>query len=53
MKIDKAVKILEDHNKWRRDNNVPAMYPPTNSQFLGLAIDTVVEYFRGRDGKST
>ncbi len=47
MDINRAIKILKKHNEWRRDRNVPIsesrqMESPTA---LGIAIDTVVEYF--------
>lgn len=43
MNINKAIKILEQHNKWRRDHT----WPPNdlkmpNPKELGIAIDTVV-----------
>jgi hypothetical protein len=41
MKIKDAVKVLKEHNKWRRgdtDNQ-------TEPYILGAAIDTIVLYF--------
>jgi len=50
MKEEKAIKILEDHNRWRCDNNVPSKYPPTDSKKLTEAINTVVSIFKRREG---
>ena len=37
-----AIKILEDHNKWRCDNSVPSIYEATEPKKLTEAIDTVI-----------
>ncbi len=43
MKIEEAIEILENHNKWRRgDDDIPM----TNPKLLGLAIDLVVLEFK-------
>ena len=43
MEIQEAIEILKTHNKWRRgDLNMEFMMDPKD---IGLAIDTVVEYF--------
>lgn len=39
MKVKNTIKILEAHNKYRRDNNVPSIYPMTDPKELGKAID--------------
>ena len=39
MKLKKAIKILELHNKWRRGNNRIKMTEP---KLLGEAIDVIV-----------
>lgn len=46
MTIKEAIIILELHNEWRRDNNVPSIYKMVNPKELGIAIDTVVNYFK-------
>lgn len=44
MKIEKAIKILELHNKWRRDNG--GKYKMAEPKELGIAIDTIVREFK-------
>lgn len=44
MNIEKAIKILELHNKWRRDNKDE--YKMTEPKELGEAIDLVVSEFK-------
>jgi len=53
MKLKQAIKILKDHNTWRRFDGVSDM--PTESdpkmahpRDLGIAIDTVVSYFESK-----
>ena len=43
MTFTEAMKILELHNKWRRDNHVPNKYEMVNPTELGVAIDAAVE----------
>jgi len=45
MSISEAVEILDNHNKWRRDQNVPYEVPPVDPKELGIAMDTIIEYF--------
>lgn len=40
MDIKKAIKILELHNKWRRDNE--GKYKMEDPKELGVAIDLVI-----------
>ena len=44
MDIKKAIKILELHNKWRRDND--GKYEMAEPKELGKAIDLVVSEFK-------
>lgn len=44
MNIEKAIKILELHNKWRRDTD--GKYEMVEPKELGEAIDTVVKWFK-------
>ncbi len=46
MKLKEAAKILENHNKWRRDSNFPSKYEMANPKELGIAIDTVVKFIK-------
>jgi hypothetical protein len=46
MKIQEAIKILENHNLWRRDRSEEQELKMTNPTELGIAIDTVVNYFK-------
>jgi hypothetical protein len=43
MTFTEARKILELHNKWRRDNHVPNKYEMVNPTELGIAIETAIE----------
>lgn len=42
MKVKEAVTILETHNKWRRNTEVPNTIVMVDPEKLGIAIDTVV-----------
>lgn len=44
MNIEKAIEILELHNKWRRDND--GKYEMAEPKELGKAIDLVVSEFK-------
>ena len=46
MNLKEAAEILEKHNKWRRDNNVPSKYEMADPEKLGVAIDTVVKFVK-------
>lgn len=50
MTLQEAIKILEAHNKWRRDNSLMPK-PHTDPKNLGIAIDTVVRYFTHQTGR--
>lgn len=45
MNLQEAIKILKRHNKWRR-GAVIEMENPTE---LGIAIDTILEYFEKQE----
>ena len=49
MTTQQAVQILEQHNKWRRADEMMEM---TNPKTLGIAIDTIVKYFKQRQKKN-
>ena len=45
MELKQAVKILKDHNEWRRDNTSLIPIPRTStSKELGIAIEVIVDY---------
>ena len=45
MELKQAVKILKDHNEWRRDNKSVIPIPRTSSsKDLGIAIDLIVDH---------
>lgn len=44
MKLKKAFKILQRHNKWRRGAEIP-MENPTE---LGIAIDKIIQKFKSK-----
>ena len=43
MKLHKALKILDNHNKWRRGDDDYPMAHPTE---LGKAIDTIINEYQ-------
>ena len=43
MTTQQAVQILKQHNKWRRADEMMEM---TDPKTLGIAIDTIVKYFK-------
>lgn len=47
MTFTEAKRILELHNKWRRDNNIPNKYEMVNHTELGIAIETAIEALTG------
>ena len=44
--LDKTIEILEQHQKWRRDRNVPPKVPQTHPVELGDALDHAIEELR-------
>ena len=42
MEIKKAIHILDQHNKWRKDNNIPTLIKQVDSKELGIAIDKIL-----------
>ena len=42
MTIKQAIKIVESHNKWRRDNNVPPKTRMVEPKRLGVALDVLL-----------
>ncbi len=46
MKLKEAAEILEQHNKWRRDNSVIPKYEMGNPKEIGIAIDVVVKFIK-------
>ena len=42
MTIKQAIKIVESHNKWRRDNNVPPKTKMASPAELGKALDVLL-----------
>lgn len=40
--MERAVEVLEAHNKWRRDDNVPNSQPMQDPKELGKAIDLAI-----------
>lgn len=43
MKLEEALKILVNHNKWRRDQSVPPIMKQTDPKQLGIAIDIAID----------
>lgn len=50
MTLDEAIKILEQHNNWRRDND--GIYEMADPKELGKAIDLVVCEFKNKHLKN-
>jgi len=44
MELKQAVKILKNHNTWRRDNTSLIPQPMISTKELGKAIDVIVGY---------
>lgn len=44
--MERAVEVLEAHNRWRRDDNVPNSQPMVDPKELGKAIDRAVDYIK-------
>lgn len=44
--MERAAEVLEAHNKWRRDDNVPNSQPMQDPKELGKAIDLAVDYIK-------
>ena len=42
MTLKQAIKIVENHNKWRRDNNVPSKTKMVEPKKLGVALDVLL-----------
>jgi hypothetical protein len=49
MTLKEAIAVLEAHQKWRRDNTVPPIYPATNPTLLGNAIDRIIDAFKAKN----
>jgi hypothetical protein len=43
---ERYIKVLEAHNKWRRDEHVPNSMPMQDPKEIGLAIDFAVDYIK-------
>lgn len=43
MSMRDAMKILIQHNKWRRDNHIPNKYEMVNPTELGIAIEVAID----------
>lgn len=46
MKLKEAIQILEQHNKWRRDNSIPPKLEMQNPKQLGIAIDVIIKHLK-------
>ena len=42
MTLKQAIRIVENHNKWRRDNNVPSKTKMVEPKKLGVALDVLL-----------
>ena len=42
MTLKQAIRIVETHNKWRRDNNVPPKTRMVEPKRLGVALDVLL-----------
>ena len=47
MTLKQAIKIVENHNKWRRDSNVPPKTKMASPAELGEALDVLVFIAKG------
>lgn len=46
MRIEEAIKVLHDYNKWRRDKHVPSKYTMHHPKRIGEAIDCAIHNLR-------
>lgn len=46
MRIEEAIKVLHDYQKWRRDHHVPSKYPMPSPKRIGEAIDCAIHNLR-------
>lgn len=46
MTLKEAIEILENHNKYRRDSNIPSVYRMADPYKLGVAIDLIVKHYK-------
>ena len=42
MTLKQAIRIVENHNKWRRDSNVPPKTRMVEPKRLGVALDVLL-----------
>ena len=42
MTLKQAIRIVDNHNKWRRDNNVPPKTRMIDPKKLGVALDVLL-----------
>ena len=45
-KAERYLHVLTEHNKWRRDDNVPNSMPMQDPKEIGLAIDFACDYIK-------
>lgn len=46
MRVEEAIKVLHDLQKYRRDQHVPSKYPMPHSKRIGEAIDCAIHNLR-------
>ena len=46
MRIEEAIKVLHNYNKWRRCNYVPNRHPMPSPKKIGEAIDCAIHNLR-------
>jgi hypothetical protein len=46
MELKEAITILENHNEWRRNDEVPNSIVMVDPKELGIAIDLIVREFK-------
>lgn len=46
MRIEEAIKVLHDLQKYRRDQHIPAKYPMPHPKRIGKAIDCAIHHLR-------
>ena len=54
MKLSEALIILEQFNKWRRDNSIPLpnKYEMPDPKQIGLAIDVILECHKKKENSN-
>lgn len=51
MEIKEAMEILQRHNEWRRDNEIPSSLVMISPKELGIAFDVIGRHYEENEFK--